>query len=568
MFRLRQVAFIFLAFLAACEKDEVVIREFPRIQTLEVTDISQDGAIFKADLIQTGSGSITDYGFVWSTNFTPTVEYSEIISFTGPASTGNYSATIHNSLREGSTYYVKAYARNENYTSYGNKVSFVSLGSKAPVIQDFEPKTGIEGDTVTIYGKYFSNNKANVRVEFNGVWATIFEASDTILTVKVPNLTKVENDIKITIFGNSVIATDKFRLKVPEIEDFFPKEGKIGDTITITGNNLLIENIEGSVYLGNELTEIVSADDTEMKIIVPAITIGIPHPSYPREELLSKKIKITGSISITESMDHFLYLFPVIEDINPKTGNPGNTIVITGDLFVSPGYELNLYLAGIPMEIVAMNETEITAIVPDDSPADVDLLQYVEIKIGDASITYENKYSYNPHNPGSDIKTLSDEVTFGDTVIIYMDEIYGPGADVSVELTDAVAEVIEIGTGYGIFIVPDDNLYKNEMVKVFIDSEYYVIEGQLVVKDPVILSTNPSIVTAGDVITVIGENFSPSVNYCEIMVQNQSVPILSASKSLVTFILPANLQTENGTISIQYIALDLSSNIYSGIQLE
>lgn len=59
--------------------------------------------------------------------------------------------------------------------------------SSAPVISDFSPKTGTIGDRVLIEGLFFAEAPADNQVLFNGVAATIIDASRSNLLVEVPS---------------------------------------------------------------------------------------------------------------------------------------------------------------------------------------------------------------------------------------------------------------------------------------------------------------------------------------------------------------------------------------------
>ena len=65
-----------LSLLVKCNKDEVTGRDYPRIKTLPVTEITPNGARFNAEIIFRGNFEVINYGFVWSENNNPTKESS------------------------------------------------------------------------------------------------------------------------------------------------------------------------------------------------------------------------------------------------------------------------------------------------------------------------------------------------------------------------------------------------------------------------------------------------------------------------------------------------------------
>ncbi|MBP5582629.1 MAG: hypothetical protein J6X43_01580, partial [Bacteroidales bacterium] len=66
--------------------------------------------------------SVTERGVCWATTDNPTVSGNKIVSGKG---TGSFSVTL-SSLSAGTTYYVRAYAKNNEGTSYGTTITFTT----------------------------------------------------------------------------------------------------------------------------------------------------------------------------------------------------------------------------------------------------------------------------------------------------------------------------------------------------------------------------------------------------------------------------------------------------------
>ena len=124
--------FLVATTLMRCNVHEVTPREYPRMRTLDVTNISSSGATFTGDVIHAGNEDIVEYGFSWTDNDSTVNRVFETKIITGPFTTGTFSSEITSTLQKNITYYLRAFARTENYIVYGKKVSFVSLGSKGP----------------------------------------------------------------------------------------------------------------------------------------------------------------------------------------------------------------------------------------------------------------------------------------------------------------------------------------------------------------------------------------------------------------------------------------------------
>ena len=91
----------------------------PSLSSVTVSGISNTSATFEATVTTTGNGTISDAGFVYSTNHYPTTSDSKL-------SCGKTTAlkSRPSGLTQETTYYVRAYATNEKGTSYSNEQTF------------------------------------------------------------------------------------------------------------------------------------------------------------------------------------------------------------------------------------------------------------------------------------------------------------------------------------------------------------------------------------------------------------------------------------------------------------
>lgn len=94
----------------------------PTVTSEAVTAITQTTATAGGDVTSDGGAAVTGRGVCWSTSQSPSISDSKTEDGTG---TGNFSSSITN-LEPNSTYYVRAYATNNEGTSYGSEVSFTT----------------------------------------------------------------------------------------------------------------------------------------------------------------------------------------------------------------------------------------------------------------------------------------------------------------------------------------------------------------------------------------------------------------------------------------------------------
>lgn len=110
--------------ITSCTKDENVERDYPRVNTIEVTSINASGILLSAKIISGDLSAITEYGFVWSTDEYPYADEDDKQFKTGTPSDFTFSENIQPVLKTNETYYVRAYVKTDNYLVHGNIVSF------------------------------------------------------------------------------------------------------------------------------------------------------------------------------------------------------------------------------------------------------------------------------------------------------------------------------------------------------------------------------------------------------------------------------------------------------------
>ncbi len=94
----------------------------PIVQTNQAATISNDSVLLGGSIINNGGGNVSEYGVVWSTSPTPTVNNFKQIN---TDLNTNFTITL-TGLQANTQYYVRAYAINETGIAYGNEISFKS----------------------------------------------------------------------------------------------------------------------------------------------------------------------------------------------------------------------------------------------------------------------------------------------------------------------------------------------------------------------------------------------------------------------------------------------------------
>ncbi|MGD1890747.1 MAG: hypothetical protein ACFB15_09140 [Cyclobacteriaceae bacterium] len=143
---LRNVLLIcLLGLLVKCDENEVTSRDYPRLRTLQVTDVSTEGVQFNAEIILRGASEIISYGFVWGESESPTKERSNLVSASNLDS-DKFSQKILSILNNSKTYYVRSFIETNNYLVYGEIKAFTF--GKEPIgelyLDLFSPTSGVD----------------------------------------------------------------------------------------------------------------------------------------------------------------------------------------------------------------------------------------------------------------------------------------------------------------------------------------------------------------------------------------------------------------------------------------
>lgn len=259
---------LLLTIAVSCNKEKEF--DYPLIFIGEVTNIDTTGVVFHANIKDESKEGITDYGFVWSISGVPDINSSQV-KIVKPISLGVLNVKITNDLIPDTNYIVRAFARNSRYITYSNSVSFRSKGSLPPVINDFYPKKGTSGTTVTIYGENFSGSVNNNIVHFGKVIAKVDSASCNKLIVKIDETSNISGEVNISIevANRSIKSKDKFRLDGINIVGFTPTKLIAGDVLTIKIENYDINPLNNVIKIGGKTAEIINLNHDSISCFVP-----------------------------------------------------------------------------------------------------------------------------------------------------------------------------------------------------------------------------------------------------------------------------------------------------------
>jgi len=149
------------------------------------------------------------------------------------------------------------------YDADGNILNVAVFAAGSVAITGFSPSSGVAGTVVTLQGMGFDPVSASNTITFNGVAATVTQASATQLTVAVPAGAST-GPIRVTNAGGTATSSGNFTVEAaqvaaPQITSFTPAIGVAGTTVTISGTGFMPAMAQNAVQVGGANSPLVSA---------------------------------------------------------------------------------------------------------------------------------------------------------------------------------------------------------------------------------------------------------------------------------------------------------------------
>lgn len=531
-----------------CEDENANPRSYPRVTNISVTDITEKGAVFSADITSVGTEIVIQHGFVWGVSSTPTINYENRVLLGSSIAPGSFRAEIHTTLRKGVKYTVKPFIKTIEHTVYGAPSSFLSLGSEAPVIESFEPRTARWLDTLLIKGKNFSYLTGENVVRLNNAMCFICSSTDTTLRALVSTeLTAAEADLSVSIADNvATYSGGKFNLILPVINGFSPKLAWWGDMITVYGKYLYTSVLEYtySGKVGGIALTFYDKKDNYFLFRVPA---GV----NLAENLV--ELKING---INYQLPDKLNLIsPVISGIRPNIGTWGTVITIIGKFH--PTKERNLIsIGGYSTAIISFWGDSLSVAVPTlaafhDNVVKNDVTPFSIVSPVSFTLNAPLIQSVSPLSGPS-----------GTLITITGNYLYNSTSNTSVRFGSIEAAIVSQSPTTITCKVPVNMLNGPVNLTVTVKSQSTVHSVPFVVdKNPYITAVSPLNGTFNDEITITGENFIVDATTGTLSISGKSIPVKTITPTQIVFVVPTDLDSTKNTIQV---TVGPRSNIFSG----
>lgn len=346
--------------------------------------------------------------------------------------------------------------------------------SVAPTISGFTPGAGPVGTLVTVTGTGFRNVTA---VRFGGVDAATYSvASQTELTAEVP-FGASTGKISVVNDAGTALSSTTFKVK-PTITDFTPKSGVPGDTVVLTG----------SAFIGATSLRFGSVPTTFVVDSYTQITTTVP------DGAVTGKISVTNTAGTGFSATAFK-VGPVITGFSPTSGQPGDTVVITGS---SLSGATSVEFGTTPATTFTVDSaTQVTATVPDGaSTGKIRITTPNGVAVSDTSFKIPptiSSFTPDTGTPGT-IVTITGTTFTGATSVKFS----GVAATFTVDSATQITATVPDGaiTGRISVTTPGGTATSSTNFKV----------------PPSISSFTPTSGPVGTVVTITGSGFTPGTN--------------------------------------------------------
>jgi hypothetical protein len=518
--------------LQSCKKDKSTN---PEVQTVSVTALSPGSVLFKGNIVSTGSFTVLDYGFVYSTTTSGINETTGTkVSLGQNAQPGQYSKQVNGIIVTGNYYspvlYVRAYITNEKGTAFG-VLSSVTLPT--PTASNVSPSSGRSGDQITINGQFYSVAASDVKVSFSGVQASLVSVSPTQIVVTVPSgIGAADNSqisIQVSLAGQNLSLPYNFTI-LANYKDYSPKSGPLGTAITFTGDNL-----PSNYYYYNQSITVLFGTASEILNNYYA-SATVPNNVTTNNFQISvtengKTFALPGTFNVTA---------PTITSMSPASGLPGSTVTVTGTNFPTSYGNITATLGSESVTANPYSSNQFSFTVPTDlSPGNYTFT----LQAGPNSIAAPTKFtvtapSISSFSPSSG--PIGSQVTLTGNFLTgqYYTVNFG-SFTTSAYVSSSNTLVVNVPSG-----IPAGAL----KISVVIGGQTITAPGSFTVTTPTITSFSPTTGVAGSQVTITGTGFNSAYYGTSVSFGTINAGIVSITTTSITVTVPSN--TGNGAMKI------------------
>ena len=172
----------------------------PTVNITEVNDVTYNTATFSGAIVTIGSSRVTHHGFVWGTAEQPTKENGQKCDL-GDAQTAKNISYKASNLQSSTTYYVRAYAENDEGISYSSQqLRFTTSNAPSTPTVETGTASGVQQKQATVTGNITDIGVNTGVTAYGHVWNT--QPTPTIANHKTNLGQSTENKVFTSTLTN------------------------------------------------------------------------------------------------------------------------------------------------------------------------------------------------------------------------------------------------------------------------------------------------------------------------------------------------------------------------------
>ena len=228
------------------------------------------------------------------------------------------------------------------------------LRATPPTLTAVNPPTVESGQPATLTGKSFAAEPGANTVLFGGQQATVSAATESQLTVVVPDGLGDASTVPVVVTTptGSSQPVPVTLLRKPRVIALEPDVALSGESIVIRGDRL---TAPVSVTIGGLPAEVAETAEETVRVVVPELAL----PEGQKAEVVVK----SGDTAATPA-ELFIGRLPLVLEISPANGEVGESVVVTGRGFAPEPGGNTVTFGDTPALVLASAPTELTVVAP------------------------------------------------------------------------------------------------------------------------------------------------------------------------------------------------------------
>ncbi|XP_056378584.1 fibrocystin-L-like [Hyla sarda] len=424
-------------------------------------------------------------------------------------------------------------------------------GCYSPVITSITPNSGTIHDAITIRGTGFSNITCANQVSVGAYPCVVSSADKNLITCKVDPqdsmdigvaelVSLTENNLgnAINTLGNEM---DRRFVLLPHIDFISPVNGSVTGSTRLTIHGSAFGTINSSITVSGLGCDIVSVNYTDI--------ICDTQPSYSHSVAVGVNVKgITTQCLQSCSFTYSSALTPEVSSVSPTVVRNSTTFYINGLRFGDIANDVTVYVGDIELDVVDVNDTDITCNIDPISAGNYIVKVIVRSKgLATGAFTVNSPAEATLLTPSGSV--------LGGTLLLIQGNGFHP-SNTTVQVGGAPCQVTAV-TSYSIrCITPSSTNAESAAVIISVPSASYpsLTFSYSESETPAVTSVLPNRGIPGTTITLTGSSFGLDASKLTVTIGNATCSVTLVSDSELncttgqywggTF--PVTLQNEKG----------------------